>query len=337
MLGIVQQLGSGASAGLEGFIYGKTAAMVAMDVKLIAVAAVVAVLVCTLLFKELRALCFDQAYATSLGLPVLVLDIGLMAMVVMVTVVGLQAVGLILIIALLIIPAAAARFWSDQMLAMMALAGGLGAVSACLGSAASALFVDLPSGAIIVLVAAGMFLLSMLFGRARGVVPRSLAQRRLLRRVGEQHLLRSVYELLETERDGVVANDFVAENAVVTSRSWSRARVQRLARAAARGGHIELGPEGISLTAQGVRDAERLVRNHRLWEMYLITHADIAPSHVDRDADMIEHVLGPAMIAKLEVLLEAELLQQQQQTARDAMPRSQDVFASPHPLKPGER
>jgi manganese/zinc/iron transport system permease protein len=50
-------------------------------------------------------------------------------------------------------------------------------------------------------------------------------------------------------------------------------------------------------------EAHRLVRNHRLWELFLITHADIAPSHVDRDADQIEHVLGPGMVEELESLL----------------------------------
>jgi len=57
------------------------------------------------------------------------------------------------------------------------------------------------------------------------------------------------------------------------------------------------------LTESGAREAARVVRNHRLWEVYLINYADIAPNHVDRDADMIEHVLGTSMVEKLEVLL----------------------------------
>ena len=57
------------------------------------------------------------------------------------------------------------------------------------------------------------------------------------------------------------------------------------------------------LTPDGDREAARVVRNHRLWEIFLITHAEIAPSHVDRDADLIEHVLGPEMLGELEQLL----------------------------------
>ena len=64
------------------------------------------------------------------------------------------------------------------------------------------------------------------------------------------------------------------------------------------------------MTDIGSAEASRVVRNHRLWEMYLITYADIAPSHVDRDADMIEHVLGRNLVAKLESLLDATKLPQ---------------------------
>jgi manganese/zinc/iron transport system permease protein len=58
------------------------------------------------------------------------------------------------------------------------------------------------------------------------------------------------------------------------------------------------------LTEEGFHHAARITRNHRLWEMYLVTHADIAPSHVDRDAEEVEHVLGTEMVQRLEELLE---------------------------------
>jgi manganese/zinc/iron transport system permease protein len=59
----------------------------------------------------------------------------------------------------------------------------------------------------------------------------------------------------------------------------------------------------IELTDEGLDEAARVTRNHRLWEMYLVTHADIAPSHVDRDADMVEHVLDAALVQRLETAL----------------------------------
>jgi manganese/zinc/iron transport system permease protein len=97
----------------------------------------------------------------------------------------------------------------------------------------------------------------------------------------------------------------VAFEGLLTARSWSAARLRRTLRRAARRGLVERGGRGFRLTAAGEVEAARMVRTHRLWELYLIRHADIAPSHVDRDADQIEHVLGSDLVAELEAVLDA--------------------------------
>ena len=102
LLGVIQQMRRGSAAGLDSFIYGKTASMLVADATLIGITSLVLVVVAVLLFKELNLLCFDAAYAASQGLPVGLLDAAMLALVVAVTVIGLQAVGLILIVALLI-------------------------------------------------------------------------------------------------------------------------------------------------------------------------------------------------------------------------------------------
>jgi Mn-dependent DtxR family transcriptional regulator len=87
-------------------------------------------------------------------------------------------------------------------------------------------------------------------------------------------------------------------------RSWPRSRLERLLRRAVREGLVRRGSASrFRLTDAGARHALRAVRNHRMWELYLINYADIAPSHVDRDADAIEHVLEPELIEELELLL----------------------------------
>ncbi len=181
LLGIAQKVPQAQAAGLESFIYGKTASMLASDVKLIVVAAVGAMVVTVGLLKEWRLLCFDQSFAASIGRPIMPLDLLMVSLAVVVTVVGLQAVGLILITALLIIPAAAARFWTRRMHTLLALAAVFGALSGLVGAAISALAARLPSGAIIVLVAAGVFVFSMLFAPHRGVLIRAWRRRRMRR------------------------------------------------------------------------------------------------------------------------------------------------------------
>jgi manganese/zinc/iron transport system permease protein len=207
---------------------------------------------------------------------------------------------------MLIIPPAAARFWTDNLAGTLAAAGAAGAVSGLLGSALSALVPRLPAGAVIVVMAATIFALSMVFGVRRGLVVRAYGTLRLRRRVARQHLLRAIYEWLEERRDLDRPDPAPMPRAdLLRARSWTPRQLQRELRRSRRRGDIELVDAGSSvrLTGDGRRQAARFVRNHRLWELYLITHADIAPSHVDRDADQIEHVLEPGMVDKLEGLL----------------------------------
>lgn len=323
ILTIVQQTATGSAAGLETFIYGKTASMVASDAWLIGLAGLCTVLVSGLLFKELTLLCFDEGFAGSRGFPVIVLDGILMSLVVIVTIIGLQAVGLVLMIAMLVIPAAASRFWTGNMKRMTVISAGLGSFSGLAGSAVSGVFPRLPSGAMIVLMCGLMFFISMLAGPSRGVLVRYGRRFALNRSVNRQHLLRGLYEYVEAR--GVHAADEVHRVAVpfaeiLAMRSWSAGRLRRQIRRSERQRHVLVSADqSVSLTAAGLIEAARLAHEHRLWELYLITHAEIAPSRVDRDADTIEHVLDKDMIAQLETLLE------QEQAVHGIVP-------SPHPI-----
>lgn len=303
LFSIIQQMKTGEEAGLQGFIYGKAASMVARDARLIAVCAGVVILGCLVGYKEFRIVCFDPAFAAALRRPVLLIDLVMMSLVIVTTVIGLQAVGLILIVALLIIPAAAARFWTEQLSVMTVVAGAFGALSGWLGATLSALMPRLPTGAIIVLAAGALFGVSMFFSPQRGVVAAVWRRRALSRRVAAQNLLRAVAEL-EEEQESNQEFDF---DTVRRRRSWTERQFRGVLRQAARGGMLvpDVLPN-VRLTGRGRQDARRLLRNHRLWELYLITYADIAPSHVDRDADELEHILPEGVVRELEATLRLE-------------------------------
>ncbi|WP_428388236.1 iron chelate uptake ABC transporter family permease subunit [Mucisphaera sp.] len=309
ILGMAQAMPQGSAAGLESFIYGKTASMVLTDFILIAAVAAAVVIASLLLLKEFTLLAFDEPYAASQGWPVRALDLLMLGLVAAVTVIGLQAVGLILIIALLITPAAAARFWTHNLRHMLLIAGALGAASGWVGASLSALVPKLPAGAIIVLVAAAFFAISMTFGPARGVLVRVARHIHLRRKIGRQHLLRAAFELLESRRHPEtdrVPNLPIALDDLRTQRAWAPGELRKLIRTARREDHIEtLDRRSLRLSESGFGEAARITRNHRLWELFLIHHADIAPSHVDRDADMVEHVLGPDLVRKLETNLQS--------------------------------
>jgi manganese/zinc/iron transport system permease protein len=321
LLAVVQGMNEGHAAGLESFVYGKAASLASRDVQLIVAAAFLCSLITILLFKELQLLCFDAGFAGAQGLPTLLLDATLMSLVVIVCLVGLQAVGSILIIAALIIPAASARFWTDDMKRMVQYSAGIGAVSGWLGATISALLPNVPSGATIVLVCTGIFFVSLLFGTRRGVVSRWIEQYRLNRSVARQHLLRTMYELLEAEQGHQTGAALDRRNVQISDllnkRSWSASSVRRTIHRAVREREVFLQGDAVRFTPNGLQEAARLTRQHRLWELYLITYADVAPGNVDRDADAIEHVLEPAIVAELESLLQK---------------RTTAVPASPHQL-----
>lgn len=329
LLGIIQTMPEGSAAGLESFIYGKTASMVLQDFRLLVLVTSFVIITSIVLFKEFRMLCFDQGYAASQGWPVKRLDLILLFLVTLVTVAGLQAVGLILVIALLITPAAAARFWTDRLDQMLLLSGLVGALSGWLGASMSALAPRLPAGALIVLVAAGFFILSLLFGSKRGLAVRSIRQYRLKRTVGRQHLLRALYEILEadTSSEESVTIRAVPFRQLRGRRTWSDANVRSYLKHTYQLGLIEAitKKDLILLTEAGLAAAVQVTRNHRLWELYLIEYADVATSRVDRDADTLEHVLGGKIVAELELKLQ-----------RLRMAGTALVPPSPHPIQPGD-
>jgi manganese/zinc/iron transport system permease protein len=170
----IQTLDQGSQAGLTTFLLGTTAALRLGEAWIIAGASAAVTLVTVALFKELRLLCFDPDYAASQGYPVSILDLVLMALLLCVVAIGLKTVGMVLIIALVIIPPVTARFWTDRLNRMVWAAALFGALSAYLGAALSALLPDLPAGGVIVLTAGGFFLLSFLFAPARGLLAAAL-------------------------------------------------------------------------------------------------------------------------------------------------------------------
>lgn len=322
LLGIVQNMPSGSAAGLESFIYGKTASMVMADFKILCAVSLAVLALSLLLLKELRLICFDENFASSQGWPVRTLDVIMLGLVTAITVAGLQSVGLILIIAFLITPAVTARLWTHKFTKMLWIAAITGALSGWIGASISALVPRLPAGAIIVLTASALFLISLLLGPHNGLLARFVHALRLRQRTRRQHLLRAVYELQESAHTQS-SHPAVRFDAVLAKRSWNEPALRAILRSAYRDALVTSAKgDTITLTERGLREAARITRNHRLWEMYLILHADIAPAQVDRDADAIEHILNPELIRELEDELAASLRLQAGQ-----MPQS------PHPIR----
>lgn len=184
LLSIVQAQPMGGQAGLQSFLLGSTASLRAGEALAIGLVSLGIVLVVLALLKELRVLAFDPDYAASLGWPVRRLDLIALALMLIVVCLGLTTVGLVLIVALVVVPPATARFWTDSLGRMVALSALFGALASYCGAVLSAVAPNLPTGAMIVLVAFTLFLASVLFAPRRGALAlllRHLAFRRQVR------------------------------------------------------------------------------------------------------------------------------------------------------------
>ncbi len=222
LLTVIQTMGVGRQAGLEGFLLGSTAGMLWADALIIAMGGAVTLLLVMIIRRPMMMVAFDPEYAAARGVPVHRVDLAMMGLVMAVTVVGLKIVGLILIVALLIIPPVTARFWSDRSDRVVLLAGLTGGMAGYLGAGISASAPNLPTGPIIVLVSFGFFALSLLFAPVRGVLAAILRHLRFQRRVHiRQGLLamaqgQKIYEPLTLRllrRAGLVRADGVATEA----------------------------------------------------------------------------------------------------------------------------
>ncbi|MFM8398277.1 MAG: iron chelate uptake ABC transporter family permease subunit, partial [Pirellula sp.] len=306
LLSLVQQTESGNAAGLEGFIYGNTAGIVAQDAKLIAYVCIGVTIGVLLLRKELQLLCFDPVYASAQGWPVLVLDLILMSFVLLIVIVGTSIVGVLLVVAMVVIPPAAARFWSDRLDRNLVASSLIGLTAGILGALSSWRIEHLPSGASMVLFAAALFAVSLVVGSRHGILWR-LRQKVLLRlQADQEHLLRGVYELLEGEQKapamhGDVKSDTVDKTRLANKLNWTDRHFRKVAsQLVSKGWLIDRGTNSLVLTSAGIQQSHRAIRRHRLLELYFSRWADLSPDAIDRCADYTEHALDDELLARLE-------------------------------------
>jgi manganese/zinc/iron transport system permease protein len=218
-------------------------------------------------------------------------------------VIALQAVGVVLVSAMLITPAAAAYLLTDRMHRMLLLSALFGMLAGVLGAFSSFLGNNLPTGPFMVLAATAVFGGAFLFGPRHGVITRWWRHRSRSARVKRENTLKSIYHVLE-------ARDFSGEG--VSARELADRRRETIDEAMRQFEELQrhrmatLHEDGnmVYLTPDGWQRACSIVRNHRLWELYLTNEAQIAPDHVHEDAEKIEHVLGEEVVRRLERQLE---------------------------------
>ncbi len=301
LLTYIQQQGNAAQSGLDHFLFGKAAALVESDVITFGIVSVVLILVILVFYKELKVLCFDEKFAESIGLPTRMLEWILTSLTVLAVVTGIQAVGVVLMAAILITPAAAARYWTNRLGLMIVLAAVFGSIAAFAGTYISYMAPAMPTGPWMVMVIFLIAIISFTFAPERGMIPRWFKHRQNQRQIQEDNVLKALFQLGEKEPSYFLTYDLAR---IQDQRAIPVSELEKTLKRLKSEGYVKRENQGWLLTNEGKNHGQRITRLHRLWELYLTEYLRIAPDHVHDDAEMIEHIITPEIEAKLQELLQ---------------------------------
>lgn len=330
----IQHSASGNQSGLDKFLFGQAASLVFTDVITIMLVAAVLIVITALLFKEFTLLSFDPGFGRGLGFPMGLLDGLLMLMLLMSVVIGLQAVGVVLVAAMLIAPAVTARYWTDKLSKMVLLSGFFGALSGVLGTLISTQQENLPTGPTIVLSATAFFLFSLLFSPRRGVLARMARFLRMRKKVLREDVMQALYERLEEQtisRPTSVYHGFGAEQ--LAQKCGKRATAVRkalydLQKLAFVSERSRTEVETLwTFTPEGLKEAHRLVLNQRLWDLYHMNQNQYHSLEIDVNQEELAPQLSDATLS----LMLAQL------NAYDLTPRLSDHHSVSHLLHPSKQ
>jgi manganese/zinc/iron transport system permease protein len=254
LLTFIQRRPDAAQAGLDKFLFGQAATLIEQDVITMAVLGAIVLLLMVTFWKEFKLLSFDPEFGRSLGFPMRRIDVVLTTLLVIGIVIGLQTVGVVLMSAMVVAPAAAARQWTDRLGGMVWLAAFFGALSGVSGAVISSTTARLPTGPMIVICASLLVFLSLTLAPNRGLVWRWVRHKRSARRLRIEAVLNDLYELAQQHEDREHGHSMEVLRAMAVGRGGVRYSLEVLE---SRGWVRRRGPDLWVLTAPGLAEAKR--------------------------------------------------------------------------------
>lgn len=316
LLTYIQKKASGEQSGLESFLFGQAAAMRLNDLYTYCALALVLISTTIAFFKEFKLLSFNPEFAQSLGLPVGTLRVLLNSMMVLAIALGIQAVGVVLMAALLITPSAAARNLSNGLKGMLWVSVLVAGFSALVGTLISFSAPSMPTGPWVVVCLSAIALLSLFLAPQKGLVARLMMQKKHQKKITDENLLKAFYHL--GERENAFAAWFHVEE-ITGIREFETDILKSALKRLIRKGHLLRQGHSFQFSRAGLDEARRIVRLHRLWEMYLNKRLRLKADHIHPNAESMEHIISPE--------IEAQLLEELDYPERDP-------HQSPIPYKP---
>ena len=257
------------------------------------------IIVLSLLWKEMKLSSFDPALATTMGLSATLMHYLLMTLVAITTVASFEAVGSILVVAMLIVPAATAHLLSDRLGWMVVIAAIVAVLSAIIGCMAAEYWDTRIAG--MMTVAAGfLYTLAVLFSPRYGVCSTVYNNLKISLRVLREDLLAMLYRMEELGGSQVLTETDARK--AIGGGLLSRLGVFSLLRDET----IRKDQQQLKLTDTGREIARKLVRSHRLWETYLVQHLGLPLDHVHEPAHRVEHFIDERLQQEIESEVKTE-------------------------------
>ncbi len=295
---IQSNLGS-AQSGLQHFFFGQAAAMSKEDVEVFLYCSLIIAGIIALFYKGLKQVSFDREHAMATGQPVVLLEIILSILTVMAIAIGINAVGVILMAALLITPASTARLWTNRLLPMMLIAGTLSVLAAIGGAFISYKYSGMPTGPWVVVILSFMAFMSILFSPKRGALSRVMSRKKLERKILKENILKTMYKLQEANNS---SSGFSLQE-INGLKTFDGKQLERGLNWLKQDNSTQFNQNKWTLTESGTQIGKRITRVHRLWELYLTNKVKLDIDHVHPSAESLEHIITP----EIEKMLQEEL------------------------------
>lgn len=297
LLSSIQGGDSGNQSGLNHFLFGKAASMVRYDVIVFSIVDIVLIISIFLGYRLLKIFSFDPQFAQAIGLPVKAINVLLSILTVLAVATGIQSVGVVLMAALLITPAASARFWTNKLFNMLLIAILFGMLAGLFGSFISYSAPSMPTGPWIVMLLSIIAVISVYFS-PDGLFFRRRQQIRHKRKIVKENILKTIYQLREINK----TQEIFSISQLREKRAFANKEFVYSIKVLEKEDYIMKNGESLMLSKKGLRESARVVRLHRLWELYLSTRMRMKSDHVHDTAEAMEHIISPEM--------EKELLQE---------------------------
>lgn len=294
----IQHSGNAAQSGLDSFLFGKAASMGMFDLQIFCVIAIINILCIIIFLRAFSLISFDENYAKGLGFNVGLLKSFIATLTVVTVAIGVQAVGVVLMAALLITPAAGARFLTNSIRIMLAYAGTFGFLSGIFGVFISYSGTGMPTGPWIVVVLSVFTLTAILFGKRQGVFVRIRLRNSNNIKINNENILKDIYKA----SDG--GEKSLKIDVLIEKEKYLPGMLKGVLKRLENDDLVDTVRGLIILNDKGRIAAREVIRKHRLWEIYLTKYFQLDADHIHDDAEGIEHVITPEIEKELIRLLD---------------------------------